>query len=352
MLSDISKLSQSLKIALNQEFEQVQQVQSNLLTLTKSQIPICDKNSTAIATVATDGGENKLILDPIRLQIIRVVDSKGEIYFEDFVALSFDAETIFKFFFKRNKLLQWFISKLKLEWDDVIPNTDFQKANLMGMLRELLEWAAILRLMNTECSHQLVVRDGLLRSVGTPRKVFEALQRELQRASTKYGHSLVGVAKRSRVLNYLSLVISLEDSLPWGETCYIGIPKEMEIQAAPPNYRWASPRSMGELYLARLASNTSTIYPVEIPSWENRNAEKIMSNLAVDTQGSFPDPGYPLSLIKAHRYAHIGGFEITMLEKMLIEQVRKRNPALAEHVIRQMMLGRKLSLPIGSEEEE
>jgi thiamine phosphate synthase YjbQ (UPF0047 family) len=40
------------------------------------------------------------------------------------------------------------------------------------------------------------------------------------------------------------------------------------------------------------------------------------------------------------------------MEKMLIDELREREPDMADHVLRQMMLGKKLSIPIGDEELE
>ncbi|MBU1022860.1 hypothetical protein KKB99_01125, partial [bacterium] len=267
MILDISKLEKSLKIALNQEFVRVDEVKRTLQRLEK--LPIVTENSgqPVIATVATDGGENKLFLDPIRMQIIRVVDSNGTKYFEDFIPLSLDADLIFKNFVKSNELLQWFKQTLCLEWEDILPNTPYQKASWLGMLRELLEWCVILKLMHSDLKPQLVVRDGLLRSVAIPMKVFDTLQKAFEKTSREKGHMLVGVAKRSNVLSYLSLAISLNDSLPSNEKCYVRISKEFENEASPPNYRWASSRSMGDLFLARLSENASSIFPIEIPSW-------------------------------------------------------------------------------------
>jgi hypothetical protein len=222
----------------------------------------------------------------------------------------------------------------------------------MGMFRELLEWGAILKLMSEESKPHIVIRDGLLRSVPISTKIFEALKIALEDASRQYGHLLVGVAKRSGVINYLSLILSIDDSLPKGKLAFIQISKELEKEATPPNYRWMISRSMGDLVLARLAENTNAIYPIDIPIWEKDSMEYILQCLSKDAEGSFPSPGYPFSLVLAHRYARIGGFEIQMMERMLIDELKNRDPNMADHVLRQMMLGKKLSIPIGDEELE
>ena len=347
-----TKLAESLKIALNQELPKVEEVKRAFKTLPVHQIPDLDTKSMIVATVATDGGENRLILDPVRIQIIRVVDSAGNVYYENFIPLSMDLKSLFESYFESNDQLQLFREELNLEWDDFFPSTDYLRSNLMNMLRELLEWSVILKLMHQDSEPMLVLRDGLLRSVGIPAVVFQALKEKLEQLSKKNKHKVVGVAKRSKVLSYLSLVISMNNSLPMGTTGYIEISEKIETEATPPNYRWASPRSMGKLFLARLSSQTSSIYPVEIPKWNLDDAEGVFAILSADSLISYPDSGYPLSLIKAHQFARIGGLEIIILENMLIEHLREQRPELADHVLRQMMLGKKLSLPLGDDLED
>jgi hypothetical protein len=45
-----------------------------------------------------------------------------------------------------------------------MPNSDFQRSQLLSMLRELMEWAALMKLAS-QPSVKLLIRDGLLRSV-------------------------------------------------------------------------------------------------------------------------------------------------------------------------------------------
>jgi len=349
---EIENILKSLKIALNQELPKVDEVRKELKKLIPIKIdPPCEK-LPVIATVATDGGENRLILEPMRMQIIRVMDSRGKKYFEGFIPLSLGIEKIFEFFAKSNDQLQRLKNELKIEWSDIFKHEEYQKAAFMRMFLELLEWSAIIDLMNEKTSPQIIVRDGLLRSIVIPTPVFESLKRTLEQASKEHGHLLVGVAKRSQVLSYLSYAISLDESLPKGKCAYITISKDLEVEAAPASYRWAAPRSMGDLVLARLTQNANAIYPLEIPSWQKNKTEYILQALASDAKGSFPNPGYPFSLVLAHRYARIGGFEIQLMEKMLIDELRERDPEMADHVLRQMMLGKKLSIPIGDEELE
>ena len=77
----LARLRRSLELALNQEWPQLSATRKKLTRhLPKRILSQAGANALpVIATVATDGGENRLNLEPIRLQIMRVADSLGEI---------------------------------------------------------------------------------------------------------------------------------------------------------------------------------------------------------------------------------------------------------------------------------
>jgi hypothetical protein len=222
-------------VALNQEWPQLSATQKRLARLRPTPIAIRPGQSprlSVVATVATDGGENKLSLEPMQLQVVRVADSLGEIYFEDFIAQSLTPEEILRFFFKSNERLQRFIKYLELDWNELLPRSDFQRSQLLSMLRELMEWAALLKLAS-QPPVKLLIRDGLLRSVLLTDAVFQRLREKFEKLTTKHGHLLVGVAKRSRVLSYLSVALGLSESFSNGKPAYLPVPAELEREAAP-----------------------------------------------------------------------------------------------------------------------
>src|SRR5262245_46973256 len=118
------RLQRSLELALNQEWPQLSSTQARLAKLRPTRISARrdeGKRICVVATVATDGGENKLSLEPIQLQVIRVADSLGEVYFEDFVAQSLKPDEILRFFFQSNHRLQRFLAYLQLDWSQLLP---------------------------------------------------------------------------------------------------------------------------------------------------------------------------------------------------------------------------------------
>jgi hypothetical protein len=342
-------LERSLELALNQEWPQLSSTQKRLAELQPTPIhirPAETKPMSVVATVATDGGENRLSLEPIQVQVVRVADSLGEIYFEDFIAQSLKPEEILRFFFQSNQRLQRFLAYLQLDWNQLLPRSDFQRSQLLSMLRELMEWAALLKLAS-QPPVKLLIRDGLLRSVLLTDAVFQRLREKFEKLTVKHGHLLVGVAKRSRVISYLSVALGLSESFGEGVPAYLSVPAELEREAAPAQYRWIGSRAMGLLHIARLDRGESVpLMPVDIAEWQPERVDEAMSLLQESAHASFPLRGYPQALVRAHEHAHLGGLEIEMLERMLLEQVSERDPAVGHTARQLMLLGKQLTEPI------
>lgn len=342
----LERLRRSLQLALNHEWPQLDKTQQRLAKLSTTTIQQPTDAHPApliVATVATDGGECRLSLEPIRVQIIRVADSQGTIYFEDFIPLSLEPSEIFRFFFKAEPRLQKFLDWLGVDWDVLLPSSDFQRSHLLEMMRELMEWAALLKLASLS-PPKLLVRDGLLRSVLLPDAVFQRLRDRFTAFTQKHGHLLVGVAKRSRVISYLSVAIGLAESFASGKPAYLPVPPELEREVAPTQYRWIGSRAMGQLHIARLdLGETVPLLPVDVAAWQIERVPEVMTLLHKSARASFPIRGYPQPLIEAHTHAHLGGLEIEILEETLFTQLADRHPAVATQARRLRLLGRQLA---------
>jgi hypothetical protein len=346
----IEQFKRSVQLALNQEWPELAKIRRRLASIaprpidrdTRTDLPV-------VATVATDGGENRIVLDPIRLHVIRVASSAGEIFCEDFVPLSLKPEEILRFFIQSNVRLQRFLNFLQLDWRELAPSDSFRVTNLLQILRELMEWAALMRLA-FDPKPKLLLRDGLLRSVILPDSIFQAVKARFQELTARHGHILAGVSQRSQIVNYLSTSLSLE-YLPEKETLfYLPIPHDLEQAAAPPAYRWAQERAMGSLFLARLDEGQQVPFmPVDLAAWQADRIDQAMVLLAQNSRASFPVRGYPQALIEADRYARIGGLECELLERLVLEDLAERNPNVARKAREQMLLGRRLVQSFGHE---
>ncbi|MBL9140060.1 MAG: DNA double-strand break repair nuclease NurA [Verrucomicrobiales bacterium] len=351
----MARLRRSLELALNQEWPLLESTKRRLVgraTLTSIPEGVGDLAVPVVATVATDGGENRLNLEPIRLQVLRVADSTGDVFFEDFIAQSLTSDEILRFFFKSNPRLQRFLAYLELQWEDLLPQSDFQLSHLLSMLRELMEWAALLRLASRP-PLKVLIRDGLLRSVLLTEKVFARMRDRLEEATKKHGHLLVGVAKRSRVVNYLSVAFSISDTFSGGEPSYIAVPPELEREAAPDQYRWIGSRAMGLLHIARLDhGNSVPLLPVDVAVWQGDRIPEAMGRLHESARGSFPVRGYPQPLFLAHEHAHLGGLEVEVLESMMLEQLSIHDPAAARVARELRLLGKRIAEATRHDEQD
>ncbi len=345
----LERLQRSLELALDQEWPRLTATQKRLGKLRPAPIPgrpVNAKPLSVVATVATDGGENKLSLEPIQVQVLRVADSLGEVYFEEFVAQSLKPEEILRSFFQSNQRLQRFLAYLQLDWSQLMPRSDFQRSQLLSMLRELMEWAALMKLAS-QPPVKLLIRDGLLRSVLLTDVVFQRLREKFEALTARHGHLLVGVAKRSRVLSYLSVALGLNECFRDGKPAFLVIPAELEREAAPAHYRWIGSRAMGSLHIARLESGEGVpLLPVDIASWQRARVDEAMSLLKESAHASFPVRGYPRALLEAHEHARIGGLEVEMLESLLLKEVNERDPSVAHTARHLMLVGKQLAEPI------
>jgi hypothetical protein len=218
------------------------------------------------------------------------------------------------------------------------------------MARELMEWGALLKLAS-QAPARLLIRDGLLRSVLLPGKVFRALRSRFEALTAQHGHLLVGVAKRSRVISYLSVALALSDTFKEGRPSYVVVPPDVEQEAAPSQYRWMTNRALGSLHVARLDQGDSVpLLPVDIALWQRDRAAEAMRVLHQSARASFPIRGYPQALVEAHENAHLGGLEVEFLEEMLLEQVAGRDPAAFRVAHELRLLGRRLAEPITQHE--
>jgi hypothetical protein len=346
----IEQFRRSVQLALNQEWPELAKISQRLASVEPKPINRdAPPNLPVIATVATDGGENRVVLDPIRLHVIRVACSTGEIFCEDFVPLSLTPEEILRFFIQSNVRLQRFLHFLEVEWEVLTPRDSSRATNLLQTIRELMEWAALMRLA-FDAKPKLLLRDGLLRSITLPDLIFQAIKKRFQDLTARHGHILVGVSKRSQIVNYLSTGLSLERWHEQESLFYLAIPRELEQAAAPPAYRWSQGRTMGSLFLAKLDYGQQVPFmPVDVAGWQADRVDEAMVLLAQNSCASFPIRGYPRALIDADQFARIGGLESELLEGLILEDLAERNPAVARQAREQMMLGRRLIQSLGHE---
>lgn len=321
----------------------------------------------AVAPVATDGGENNLSLEPINIEIVRVVDSDREIHFQDFLSLTADPEELGNELFSKVPVLRKLCEVLEgVDWKELSylhiktdkqPDPDVMEAiadtrRFIKTLRDLLEWGTLVELAERSGRPQfLLIRDGLLRTKFLKRHIVPKLADFFRRAYKERGAMIVGVAKRSKTLNYLSLALALEGIFSKQSPCFAEVPEEIEREVHRFDRTWVMPekpgepsQSFGRLHLVKLVEGQDAlVLPVDIPPWLMEKRREVLEYLAETAKTSFPTLGYPYPLIRAHENANLSGLEMSVLEdlltKSLVDFIDEKD---RERLLRHITLGRAI----------
>ncbi len=345
---------------VREELRRALEVEQPLLDALRAQVrafgiqEIGYRRCYAISPVATDGGENRLTFDPLNLEIIRVVDSDGRERFQKILPLSGGTE-IFRVAFdskqpKHSPVLARFLERLDIEYGDLSYFLDPARAEgdlraAVRPFRDIVEWAVLLDIAwDPGQTTALVIRDGLLRTKALRKETIAKLAKSFQDAYKEKGSLLAGVAKRSKVLNYLSLGLALEETFRRTYPCFCEVPREIERQAHPQWRTWLEESTFGILHLAKLVEEPGgLVLPIDIPEWLMSRRKEILEYLAETAKSSFPVIGYPEPLIKAHEGAVLHGFEMSILEDLLVEEVvGSQVPNDADRTLEHVAIGRGL----------
>jgi hypothetical protein len=183
---DLLEIQKKLEGALSMEKGNLDRLREKVRQL--QVIELGYRQCYAVAPVATDGGENNLSLEPMNVEIVRVVDSDGYVHFQEFLPLSADPKELGQRLFQNVPILMNFIQKLGLsDWRELSylyfptekqPDPEAIQAisdtrRFIKTLRDILEWATLTKLA-FESSRPvfLLIRDGLLRTKFIKKQIF------------------------------------------------------------------------------------------------------------------------------------------------------------------------------------
>ncbi len=312
------------------------------------------RSTTSMSLVAADGGNNSLQFDPFMVQLIRVVDSSNNEYCLEAVSPTSNIATLSAAQFDRSgeetTPLGLLMSDLGVgsipQLSHMIRPADDgrpRSPSWVQVYRELVEWATLYKILKTKDfgTDTIIVFDGLLRSkvfAGGHFKTF--LQRVQEAIERQWSESrrrlyLVGVAKRSKVLDRYRLAMSLEGVLTTTYPAYVEVPREIEENA----YVWSEyargdDRELeggeinrfvgGKMFLVKFGRGTrDPIWPVDIFLPQKDEAQSILGYLLADAVDGFPVPLYPRCLQKAHEAAALVDFDFDVLQDEIFVGVRK-----------------------------
>jgi hypothetical protein len=345
--------------------------------LAESIRPLRSYSVNAVSFVSADGGDNRLTFNPSVIELIRVVDSRGNECALDAVASTAQPEELNQRGKSGNSNTVAPLERLcaalglpvtKLSYLLGGLGHDGKSTGAMRAYRDIVEWAVLFDLVSNPSiqwgGDTILVRDGLLRTKTFKRDVFPEFDKLLRAGVTSHEKrnvqlSIVGVAKQSAVLSRLAMALELEATFHRSYPCFVRVPKHIEEECYNYDRTWldtletAEPtpdgrvvyQSLGSLFLVKFGDHPlDPVWPVDVAVWQEPKAEKILGQLTVDAQQGFPIPDYPMCIQKAHDYAKMTGLEMVVLQDLLMEGMCQSLTAeQTERLYRMRYLGQSLA---------
>jgi len=351
----IDKLNKVVADCTKRDQRLLEDLRADARTLREAAQPIREQQTTSIAMVASDGGNNRVRYDPFLIQLVRVVDSFGLELCMEAVSPTSNTDELSEAQFDTGGEPDSALGRLMR--DVAVPNPPVRKlADLaygsippgnadplsikdvwVQTYRDLWEWAVLYdRVAYTEFgTHTLLVRDGLLRAKYFRPPYFRNLIDQLQMATVRQAKEhkrnvfLVGVAKHSQVIDRYRLAMTIEDVFPDGSPWYVAVPPSMEAKAyAWPEWTNNPDFTGGVLYLVRFGPRTGDpIWAIDLMRGSESRAPEIFGCLMADARDGFPMPFYPSCLQRAHEYAEVVDWDLEIFQAALISSVRSLVPA-------------------------
>lgn len=337
--------------------------------------PIRPYSVNAVSFVSSDGGDNRLYFNPAVVELVRVVDSRGNQCALDAIAGNSKASDFNERARSESPLLVEPLKRLCQDLDSSVLDLSYllsgiekpgKSTGAVRVYRDIVEWAVLYDLMKYRewGSDTIIVREGMLRTKSFKRKVFPKIDQLIREAHQSHKKknisvSMVGVAKQSAVLSRLSVALELEETLHKSFPCYVQVPPDIEAECYNFDRTWLDTletsepdeegsylyQSIGKLFLVKFGDRPfDPVWPVDIAEWQLSDVDKIIGQLAKDAQPGFPIPDFPMCVQKAHDYAKVNGLEVDILQDILFEGItQKLTPEDKEKVLRMKYLGQNLT---------
>ncbi|RTG92563.1 hypothetical protein CSW39_02255 [Thermus scotoductus] len=350
--STYANLAEAIEACVEGDRELLDALRREIAPLKASVHRIQPRRATAVSLVATDGGNNQLRFDPFLIQLVRVVDSQNNEYclevvtpntpHEELEARHLDPKGKGKT--PLGRMMEFLGVRRLQDLSPMLrpPSPDRPVSpSWVGVYRELMEWAILFDILKKDfASDTLLIFDGLLRSKvfakGLFTKLLEGIEARIQeQRKNRRNLYLVGMAKRSKVLDRYRLAMRLEGVLDTPYPAYVEVPRDVEKKA----YIWSeyargnevalegeevNRMVGGKMFLVKFgASRYDPIWPVDIFEPQRNRAQEILGYLLADAQAGFPVLHYPASLQKAHESAALVDFDFQVLQDKIFAAIRK-----------------------------
>lgn len=372
---NLEQIKDRIQSAYEVEEPFIQQFREYAKRLKNDMKPIRPYSVNAVSFVSADGGDNRLYFNPAVIELVRVVDSRGNQCALDAIPGNAKYESLDARSETGNPLMVGPLQKLCSDLPQYNKVTALsymlkglgesgKSTGAIRIYRDIVEWAVLYDLLHKEWgSDTIIIREGLLRTKSFKRKVFPEIDRNIRKicAEHKKKHvnvSIVGVAKQSAVLSRLAVALELEETFHRPYPCYVRVPPEIEAECYNFDRTWLDTletsepdengeyryQSMGVLFLVKFGDRPfDPVWPVDIAEADSDDAPRIIGQLLNDAQPGFPIPDFPQSVQKAHDFAMVGGIEISVLQDMLFNGITQNmTPQEKERILRMRYLGQDL----------
>jgi hypothetical protein len=339
--------------------------------------PLRTYSVNAVSFVSADGGDNRLTFNPATVELIRVVDSRGNQCALDAIASTASLEELDERASSVSPSVVTPLERLCADLGKKPRDLSYlirglgqagKSTGAMRCYRDIIEWAVLYDLIANPMiqwgGDTILVRDGLLRTKSFRRDIFPEIDKKIREGVERHAKknvslSIVGVAKQSAVLGRLALALELEDVFHKAFPCYVQVPEDIEADCYNYDITWLRTyetseaddegrrlyQSMGKMFLVKFGDRPlDPVWPVDVAEWQIKEAGKILGQLTVDAQQGFPIPDYPMCIQRAHEFAKLGGLEIAVLQDLLIDGISKNlMPEQYERLLRLKYLGQSLA---------
>jgi hypothetical protein len=374
---DLDALRAKVLAAYKADDPLLQQFRQYARRLREGVKPLRAYSVNAVSFVSADGGDNRLTFNPAVLELIRVVDSRGNQCALDAVASTAKLDELEERAKPGTPSVVTPLERLCTDLGMKLADLSYlirglerpgKSTGAMRCYRDIVEWAVLYDLVtgpNIQWGGDtILVRDGLLRTKSFKREVFPQIDQKLRDGVAAHARpnvmlSLVGVAKQSAVLGRLAVALELEATFHKPFPCYAQVPDDIEAACYNFDRTWLDTyessepdddgrrlyQSLGKLYLVKFGDRPlDPVWPVDLAEWQVANADKILGQLTVDAQQGFPIPDYPMCIQRAHDFAKLTGLEIHILQDLLLEGIcQTLSLDEGERLLRLKYLGQSLA---------
>jgi hypothetical protein len=318
-----------------------------------------------MVSLASDGGQSRIEVNPFNLFIVRVSDSNSVEIMSEVVAPGMDTRELSARQFMPDGTPRTPLGVMMRDLEtttlsDLTPmiQDEPETNGWVIVFRDLCEWAALYQRLvyDTPTAPTVYVKDGLLRTkifkedllIRLGDRIGEGIARWERERRVRV--SLAGVAKHSEIAEHYRLAFGVVGGLPTGYPVWAPIPLEIQRKV----YTWPEyvrepddvrpgvedPKfNIGSMHFVRFGPGEGDrLWTVDVLHSQRDHAEEVISALVADAQDGFPVPHYPLSLQKADEFAQVAGFDRELLTELMKDAIRDRLPGERGFVLDAMQL--------------